>query len=163
MCLFVLQSFHTFVLTFFRSLSGGSLISSSRGDGISRQFPRLSQPGQLEGGMASLTLTHSLTHSRSLSLSIYLSSVDCFVLLIALFGHVISIDPHLVHLPNLLLISIQHLHSNNPFYTAEGSSLSHGRTMGWKFGLAEPLWKASVQNHGQGPGIVPRQKSWGFR
>eukprot|EP00984_Skeletonema_dohrnii_P008803 scaffold3283_cov122-Skeletonema_dohrnii-CCMP3373.AAC.2 len=29
-CLFTLQSFHTFVLTFFRSFSGGSLISSSR-------------------------------------------------------------------------------------------------------------------------------------
>ena len=53
---------------------------------------------------ASLTLTHthSLTHSLTHTLS--LSSADCFVMLIVLFGHVISITPHRLHLTNLLLI-----------------------------------------------------------
>ena len=51
---------------------------------------------------ASLTLTHSHTHTLTHTIS--LSSADCFVLLIVLFGHVISITPHRLHLLNLLLI-----------------------------------------------------------
>eukprot|EP00984_Skeletonema_dohrnii_P008544 scaffold3155_cov97-Skeletonema_dohrnii-CCMP3373.AAC.13 len=53
-------------------------------------------------GRDGFTHTHSFTHSLTLYLS--LSSSDCFVLLIVLFGHVISITPHRLHLLNLLLI-----------------------------------------------------------